>query len=330
MSPTVDAQASLSIATHPGYRRIFKEGAITLGLILPLETHPGTPAPTMRNHTGMAMHAESIGVASLWVRDVPFFDPHYGDVGQIFEPMVYLAHLAAATEHITIGTTGIVLPIREPLTLAKQGATLDQLSQGRVVMGLSSGDRPSDYPLFGIPFGERGARYREAYKVFRAVLEEDFPQYESELFGRNEGRLDLVPKPIYGRLPAISVGQAQQSIPWLAQNMDGFLAAIPAPDALDRVGQQWHEAVNALHELPQHKPLALGGFLDLSPNPNEAWQRIQGGFRAGRGGLMHFMDQARAAGFSHIALNPRVTPRPYSEILEELEKYVLPSFPAHG
>src|SRR6201996_5573990 len=167
------------VKSHPGYRRVFREQQLTVGLILPLETHPHSPQPTMRDHISMAQRAESLGVAALWARDIPFFDPAYGDTGQIFDPLIYIAHLAAATRHITLGTAGIVLPMREPMLLAKQINSLDQLTQGRLVVGMSSGDRPSEYPVFGIDFDTRGERFRDAFGVYRKVGEQSFPRFDS-------------------------------------------------------------------------------------------------------------------------------------------------------
>jgi luciferase-type oxidoreductase len=145
-APTDAPAPHTTLARHPGFQRLFQPGALTVGLILPLETHPGRPAPTMAGHVEMAQRAETLGFGALWMRDIPFYDPHYGDVAQIFEPMVYMSHLAAVTSRIVVGTTGIVLPTREPMNLAKQAASLDYLSGGRLVLGLSSGDRLSDYP----------------------------------------------------------------------------------------------------------------------------------------------------------------------------------------
>jgi luciferase-type oxidoreductase len=156
------ATSAVRFDFHPGYRRVFRQRELTVGLILPLETHPDSPQPTMRDHIAMARRAEDLGVAALWARDIPFYDPAYGDVGQIFDPLIYLTHLAAVTRTITLGTAGIVLPMREPLMLAKQLNSLDHLTEGRLIAGMSSGDRPSEYPVFGIDFETRGDRFREA------------------------------------------------------------------------------------------------------------------------------------------------------------------------
>ncbi|SKC69052.1 LLM class oxidoreductase [Paraburkholderia hospita] len=321
--------AESGLTRQPAYARLFAPEKLTVGLILPLETHPDSPAPTMRDHVVMAQKAEELGFASLWMRDVPFFDPSYGDVGQIFDPMVYIAYLAAFTSRIALGTAGIVLPMREPLILAKQVASLDQLSHGRMVIGLSSGDRPAEYPLFEIDFETRGDRFRDAFGVYKTVIEKSFPHFDSPRFGRGWGTLDLVPKPAYGRTPAIAVGHAQQSLAWIAENMDGFIGSSPVLNQLPLFAKQWHTHVHELFGPEMFKPLCIGGFLDLVENPNEPLVRTRGGFRSGSKGLAQFLSDAQAAGVNHIALNPKISRRPYAELMDELASDVLPHFPSH-
>jgi luciferase-type oxidoreductase len=322
------AASVIHLDSHPGYKRVFREHELTVGLILPLETHPHSPQPTMRDHVAMAQKAEEIGVAALWARDIPFFDPAYGDAGQIFDPLIYIAHLAAATRNITLGTAGIVLPMREPLLLAKQINSLDNLTDGRFIAGMSSGDRPSEYPIFGIDFDTRGERFRDAFGVYRKVGERSFPQFSSARFGESDGSLDLLPKPPYGRTPAIAVGRSQQSLEWIADNMDGYLGFVPDPDKLNEFGKDWRDLTPHAGNGSTGKPLAFGGFLYLHPNPHCAFRRIRGGFAIGSRSLRDLLARARDAGVNHVALNPKVTPRPYAEILDELGSIVLPEFAA--
>lgn len=154
-----EADAATALARHAGFRRLFAPGEMTLGLIMPLETYPNSGVPTMEAHLDTARHAEAIGISGLWMRDIPFFDPQYGDAGQVFEPLTYITALTAVTNSITLGTAGIVLPFREPNLLARQIASIDQLSGGRMIAGLSSGDRPKEYPLFDIDFDTRAERF---------------------------------------------------------------------------------------------------------------------------------------------------------------------------
>jgi luciferase-type oxidoreductase len=341
-TPFIDrhqAGPQADLQRHPGYARLFKRGELTVGLILPLETHPRTPHPTMAGHLRMAQLAEEACVAALWARDIPFYDPRYGDSGQIFEPLVYLGQLAAATRRITLGTTGIVLPMREPPLLAKQLNSLDQLTGGRIVIGMSSGDRPSEYPFYGIDFDSRGERFRDVYDVFRSTSEQDFPHYTSSRFGNADGSLTMLPKPMYGKVPTLAVGRAQQTLDWIAAHMDGYMGFIPEPAQLKQFAREWREAVesNASANADARadgnsdvvKPLAFGGFLYLHPQPDFAFQRIRGGAAIGSQALRGFLEQARDAGVTHVALNPKVTPRSYLDILDTLQRDVLPFFAPH-
>jgi luciferase-type oxidoreductase len=320
------APAEHALSKQPAWRRVFREDALTVGLILPLETHPDSPVPTMRDHIAMAQRAEAMGVAALWMRDIPFYDPAYGDAGQIFEPLVYIASLAAVTKEIALGTTGIVLPMREPLLLAKQVNSLDQLTNGRLLLGMSSGDRPSEYPVFGIDFDTRGERFRDAFETYRTVSEQPFPVFSSPRFGKSGGTLDMLPKPPYGRTPAIAVGRAQQSLEWIAAHMDGYLGFVPGPAALDAFVRSWKDQVAQSMGRDAFKPVAFGGYLYLHPRPDYPFRAIKGGFAIGSRSLRHFLEAAREAGVSHVALNPKVTPRPYADVLDELHSEVLPYF----
>jgi luciferase-type oxidoreductase len=328
--PPHTERAAFALQGHRGYDRIFQRDELTVGLILPLETHAASPHPTMADHLEMAKRAEQAGVAALWARDIPFYDPQYGDSGQIFEPLIYIGQLAAVTERITLGTTGIVLPIREPMMLAKQINSLDRLTDGRIVIGMSSGDRPAEYPVFGIDFDSRGERFRDAYAVYRSVSEQNFPRFESARFGHGDGSLTMLPKPLFGRVPTLAVGRSQQTPGWIADNMDGYLGFVPEPDGLQTFAEEWNATNRQINGDDAAKPLAFGGFLYLHPKRDFPFKRIRGGFAIGSRALRDFLDQAREQGVSHVALNPRVTPRDYRQILDELHEDVLPHFPPNA
>jgi len=89
----------------------------------------------MRDHISMAQKADNLGFAALWMRDVPFYDPEYGDVGQVFDPVPYIAYLAAYTRNIALGTAGIVLPMREPLILLSKSHRLTNFPVGASSLG---------------------------------------------------------------------------------------------------------------------------------------------------------------------------------------------------
>lgn len=318
-----DPQAHTAATRHPGFRRLFAPGEMTLGLIMPLETYPASGVPTMAGHLEAARHAEEIGISGLWLRDIPFFDPQYGDAGQVFEPLTYISALAGATRRIALGTAGIVLPFREPNLLARQVATLDRLSDGRMLAGLSSGDRPKEYPLFDIDFDSRAERFREAYALFRQFTETHAPAWDSQRFGASPGGFDVLPKPPQGRTPAIAIGRAGQDIDWIGGNMEGVIVPCPAEPDLPQAVADWRIACGETF-----KPYGIAGFLHLSSDRDRPFERVRAGFKTGSRGLADFMERARDTGVNHIALNPRFTTRPMTDVLTDLERDVLPRFPS--
>ncbi|MEM6479762.1 MAG: LLM class flavin-dependent oxidoreductase, partial [Pseudomonadota bacterium] len=145
---------------NAAYARTFQAGKLTLGLVVPIERYAASAVPTMADHTARAQKAEALGFAALWLRDVPFNVPSFGDAGQTFDPFTYLGYLAAATREIALGTASIILPLRHPAHVAKSAATADALSGGRVLLGVASGDRPEEYPAMAADFNDRAARFR--------------------------------------------------------------------------------------------------------------------------------------------------------------------------
>src|SRR5689334_4259932 len=126
--------------TNHGFARMFLPGRLTLGVMFPIEAFAGD-TPSMRGQIALAQRAEAAGFAALWFRDVPLRVPSFGDTGQVFDPWVWLSYIGASTSNIALATGSIVLPLRHPLHVAKAAASIDQLTDGRLVLGVASGDR---------------------------------------------------------------------------------------------------------------------------------------------------------------------------------------------
>ena len=88
LSPSLELSPELAV--HPAYSRVFQPEGLTFGYIMPLEGYPNSPFPTLQDHQRLARIADEAGFASLWMRDVPFYDPSFGDTGQMIDPFVYL------------------------------------------------------------------------------------------------------------------------------------------------------------------------------------------------------------------------------------------------
>ncbi|MBB6056218.1 LLM class oxidoreductase [Tolumonas osonensis] len=306
----------------PGYENIFKKGKLTFGFIMPLESYPDSAFPSMENHSNLAIKADQCGFSALWLRDIPFYDPSFGDVGQIFDPMVYLGYLVAQTKKITLGTAGIILPLKEPLVIAKQAASLDHLSQGRFILGLSTGDRPIEYPAFGQDFELRAERFREAIQIIKTVTSISYPQLSTHHYGRLSGDLDLVPKPIASQIPLIIVGRAQQDLSWIADNSDGWIWHRGSFEHLQNTIKVWRESFNE----SIFKPYGYGTFFDLDKDPDAPVRMMWSGFSAGRNSLIRLWKEQESLGVNHVALNLKMLSRPATEVMDELAEYVLPHF----
>ncbi len=103
-----------------GYDSVFQPDRMSIGLVVPLEGYRTSPVPTMQRHLERVQLAEELGFSAVWVRDVPFNVPSFGDAGQTFDPFTYLGYLAAGTTRIALGTASIILPLRHPAHLVRQ------------------------------------------------------------------------------------------------------------------------------------------------------------------------------------------------------------------
>ncbi|WP_227508601.1 LLM class flavin-dependent oxidoreductase [Klebsiella aerogenes] len=135
---------------------------LTIGVELPLDNDWSTSGQLKRQRDGrpfgvpdMSEHAERIkladtlGFRAAWIRDVPLYDPQFGDAANVFEAFTYLGYLSSLTQNILLGTAAVVLPLRQPWLVRKAAATVQALSGDRLLLGIASGDRPVEYPLFG-------------------------------------------------------------------------------------------------------------------------------------------------------------------------------------
>jgi luciferase-type oxidoreductase len=302
--------------------RAFPGGRMTVGAITPLEGFDG-PVPTMADHLARIQQAERAGFASVWVRDVPLLDPHFGDAGQVFDPWVYLGLLAGQTESITVGTASTVVPLRHPLDLAKAAASVDQLTGGRLLLGVATGDRPVEFPAYGLDPELRAERFREAIAYLRGALEHRFPRIRSPL-GLMDGSTDLLPKPVYARVPLLMTGRGRQDIEWIAAETDGWLYYTP-PFEQQRLNiARWRRLTAGAER--GFKPYAQATYLDLDEDPAAPPRRIHQGFSVGRDAWLELLRAWEQIGIDQLMINFKHSRRPVAEVLDELGEYVLPHF----
>lgn len=307
-----------------GYNATFKPGRLSIGLVAPLESHGNDPVPGMARHLERAGLADRLGFTALWLRDVPFNVPSFGDAGQVFDPFVYLGALAASTRDIALGVASIVLPLRHPAHVAKAAASADVLSGGRLLLGVASGDRPDEYPALGMSFEDRGERFRGSVDYIRAMAE-TYPRAATAQ-GILTGGIDMLPKPSAGRLPLLITGGSQQAPDWLAQNGDGWMTYPRDAGSQGRVVGAYRQRI-AEAGLPD-KPVMQSLYIDLVAQKDAPPRSIHLGFRSGTDHLRRYLEEIRGLGINHVALNLRFNGAEIEDTMKRLADDILPGF--HG
>lgn len=261
----------------------------------------------MQRHDELARLADGLGFRALWLRDVPVYDPGFGDAAQVFEVFTYLGYLAGVTDRILLGTAAVVLPIREPILTLKAAASIERLSRGRLLLGVASGDRPVEYPLFGSDFERRGESFREQVEMLRQWRGATWPD-----------GIEVFPRPS-AELPLLVAGLAQQQPEWIGTRMDGLLA-------YPRMPEEHAERVLRWRQVAGGKPYISFIHLDLAERPDTPMRRHRFGGRVGRNGLIAELEAMREAGVQHVGLQLRRNERPLDDTLRELSEFVLPRF----
>ncbi|MBX0293921.1 LLM class oxidoreductase [Haloarcula nitratireducens] len=296
---------------NAGYERIFGTDDLTVGVGFPL-TDASESRPDHEAELRLAGRAEDLGFDALWARDVPLYWPRFGDAGQTFDPWTWLTAAATHTEKIALGTASVVLPLRHPLHVAKSAASVDRLSDGRLVLGVATGDRDPEYPAFDVEADDRGALFRESVELLRTVWREEFPEADGR-WGRLDGDLDLVPKPTAGTIPLLPTGNARQSVEWIADNGDGWLFYHLPEGTLESYLDEWREAAG-------EKPYAMVVRTVLADDPTAAAEPVHQGYRAGSEWFVEYFRTLDSMGVDHVVVStPGEDPeRELTELAEDV------------
>lgn len=253
---------------------------------------------------------------------VPFYDPHFGDVGQGIDPFVALGYLVARTQKIVLGTAGMISPLRQPAHIAKSAVSVDHLTQGRFLLGLSSGDRSVEYPVFNENFANRAERFRESFDLIRTLTNpktHDFPIFQGKHYGSLCGNIDTYPK-VKQRLPMIAIGRARQEFDWLANVPDAWIWHGVNPNDTANIIQQ----LAVFNQDGVWRPFGYAQFLEVLEDKNAKAQLFNNIYlRGGANSLCEFWQAQQEQGLSHITLNLKPTQRPADEVLQDLAENVL-------
>jgi probable F420-dependent oxidoreductase len=207
------------------------------------------PIATPEFVVAAATRAEANGFSSLWVGEhVVLFDDYestypYDDSGKLFvrgevgmlEPFQLLAFCAAATERIRLGTGVCLVPQRNPVYTAKDVATLDWLSGGRLDFGIGLGWSREEFAALDVPWERRGARCTEYVEVMRRLWVDPVSEYHGEIY--DLPRCRCYPKPLQQPHPPIHIGgESDAALQRVARQGDGWHGfRLTPPQAAERV-----------------------------------------------------------------------------------------------
>ncbi|WP_327018438.1 LLM class oxidoreductase [Croceibacter atlanticus] len=305
------------------YNSVFKPNELTVGVVVPIENYAQSTVPTMQEHLKRVIYIEKLGFKALWIRDIPFNVPSFGDAGQTYDPFTYLGFLAGQTSKIALGVSSIALPLHHPLLVAKSASTIDELSNGRLLLGVASGDRYDEYPAMGISYENRGELFKESFQYIRQ-LQDNFPTINTKGYGNLQGNIDMLPKATTHKIPLLMTGSSRQTLEWNAEHADGWMNYPRDLYQQQLTIKSYRDLVSSYHNF--NKPFMQPMYLDLQEDPNFKPQPIQLGFRLGINYLTDYLDKLRNIGVNHLALNLRFNTMAINTTLEQISKEVLPEF----
>lgn len=300
--------------------KIAKKGKLSFGIVFPIESYEGS-VPKMKNQEHLAQVAESVGFKSLWFRDVPLHDPTFGDSGQMYDPFVYMAHMMNQTKDIMLSTGSIILPLRHPIHTRKSINSLQALSDGRIIVGIASGDRPIEFPAYNQDINKKAELFRESFHYLKA-LGGDFPIHESPSFGTVHGNVDLLPKSM--DTPYLVTGHSGQSLDWIAANADGWLYYPRGLHFAKIILEDWNIALQGAGY--DWKPFMQSLYIDLVIDKKIKPTGIHLGFRCNVDYLIDFLKTIESLGVNHVVFNLKFNQLPMEQTLQILGEQVFKEF----
>lgn len=282
-----------------------------LGIVLPNAGVFADPGRIL----AVAEAAEGLGFDALWTADhlvlpvetrttYPYFrganvrlDPDYA----FFEPLIALAAVATRTRRIGLGISVYLAALRHPLAVAKQVASLDQLSGGRVLLGVGAGWVAEEYETLGIPFAERGAFLDEHIEAMRTLFRDDRPRHAGRHY-RFE-RIGFEPKPVRRDVPILVGGNSGPARRRAARLGDGWHVIDLSPEALAEGMAALARDCEAAGRSPEAVAVSIRAQIALTPaHVPEAKRMIP--LTGPVDEILAALRRYRALGVAHVALWP--------------------------
>jgi probable F420-dependent oxidoreductase len=202
------------------------EGFMQIGVVLPIaENEALGGVPSYSYIRSYAKKAEALGFDSVWIYDHLLYRwPPDPATHGIWECWTLLTAIAEATERVTLGTIVLCLPFRHPAVLAKMAATLDEVSGGRLILGLGAGWHQPEFDAFGIPFDHLASRFEEGLKIIGPLLREGKVDFSGKYY--SAPNCEIIPRgPRPSGPPILVAGAKPRMLRLTAEHADQWNVA---------------------------------------------------------------------------------------------------------
>jgi probable F420-dependent oxidoreductase len=220
------------------------------------------------------VRAEALGYDSLWVQEQMISD------AVILEPVALLTYVAALTSRVRLGTAVLLTVVRNPVELAKTLSTLDQLSSGRLIVGVGIGGETTPHEIFGVPRDHRARRFVEGLKVMKALWTQPKATVSGDFWNFKE--VPMEPKPAHKPHPPIWFGaRTELGLKRAARLADGWMGPGSSSSAefvkhMEWIGRLLDEAKRD----PKTFSISKRVYIAVDDNRDRAEQRLRRWFGA--------------------------------------------------
>jgi probable F420-dependent oxidoreductase len=249
---------------------------VHFGVILPNYGRDANPDGVRRT----AELAEELGFHSVWATEHIIVGPEaYDPYGRVYAPLVTLGWIAGFTTRVGLGTSIVLVPLHNPMLLAKEVATLQELSGGRVTLGVGMGWHREEYEFIGVPFKRRGRRGDEAIRLMRAVWSGE-REFNGEFWSFHDAMSEPHPSP----QPEIWVGGSSERAVRRALEL----------------GEAWHPSRGSD---PEHVRRVKDEHPELRVIPRTAAEKVDAMLDAGaEGAVVQFVNEDALREFARLRL----------------------------
>jgi probable F420-dependent oxidoreductase len=239
------------------------------------------PFASRENVAAFAKTADDAGFDGLWLFDHVVLQKNQqskypysadGSLGfpptmDFLEPLTLAAYLAGITKRAKIGTSVLVLPMRQPVLHAKIMATIDHLSGGRFILGAGVGWWEQEFDVLGVPFERRGARMDECLQLVRALWTQEYVDFKGEFYECVDWTSN--PKPKGDGIPIWLGGESKGQLRRIGKYADGWLATLRSVPKLKEEFEIAREAASKAGRDPAKLMIAIEGAGILTADNHE-------------------------------------------------------------